>query len=83
MLERWTYNREPWLSFVLVLIGVLFEIPLVLDWLSHQGESIELHRESVLGVGLGLLGVQMFGFTLLLQIVAGPAYSPPAQERAS
>jgi hypothetical protein len=83
VLERWTYNRGALASFVLILIGVLLEIPLVVDWLSHQGESIELHRESVLGIGLGLLGVEMFGFTLLLQIVAGPAYSPPAQERAS
>jgi glycosyltransferase involved in cell wall biosynthesis len=81
VLQRWTYNRGAVVSFILILIGVLFEIPLVVDWLNHRGEGIGLHRESVLGVGLALLGVQMFGFTLLLQIVAGPAYSPPAQDR--
>jgi Glycosyl transferase family 2 len=78
VLERWTYNRGAVVSLVLVLIGVLLEIPLVVDWLSH-GE-VGLHRESVLGIGLALLGVQTFGFTLLLQIVAGPAYTPPHEE---
>jgi hypothetical protein len=82
VLERWTYNRGALISFILILIGVLLEIPLVIDWLAHRGEGIALHRESVLGVGLALLGVEMFGFTLLLQIVAGPAYSPPVQGRA-
>jgi hypothetical protein len=81
VLERWTYNRGAVASFVLVLIGVLLEVPLLVDWLNH-GQGIELHRESVLGIGLALLGVEMFGFTLLLQIVAGPAYSPPAEGTA-
>jgi hypothetical protein len=41
-----------------------------------------LHRESVLGIGFALLGVELFGFTLLLQIVAGPAYRPPEERTA-
>jgi hypothetical protein len=81
VLEHWTYNRGAVVSFVLILIGFLLEIPLLVDWLNH-GQGIELHRESVLGIGLALLGVEMFGFTLLLQIVAGPAYSPPAEGTA-
>jgi hypothetical protein len=83
VLRRWTYNRGAVVAFILLCVGILLELPLVVDWLNHRGEGIELHRESVLGIGLALLGVEMFGFTLLLQIVAGPAYSPPAQERAA
>jgi hypothetical protein len=81
VLKRWTYNRGAALSFVLILLGVLLEIPLLIDWLGH-GQGIGLHRESVLGIGLALLGVEMFGFTLLLQIVVGPAYCPPAEGTA-
>jgi hypothetical protein len=81
VLARWTYNRGAVASFVLILLGVLLEVPLLIDWLQH-GQGIGLHRESVLGIGLALLGVEMFGFTLLLQIVAGPAYSPPAERTA-
>jgi hypothetical protein len=81
VLARWTYNRGAVFSFVLILLGVLLEVPLLVDWLQH-GQGIVLHRESVLGIGLALLGVEMFGFTLLLQIVAGPAYSPPAERTA-
>jgi hypothetical protein len=78
VLERWTYNRGALLAVVLTLIGVALEIPLLVDWLGH-GSGIGLHRESVLGIGAVLLGAQTFGFTLLLQIVAGPAYTPPTQ----
>jgi hypothetical protein len=80
VLERWTYNRGAVVSFALVLIGVLLEIPLIADWLG--GGVVGLHRESVLGIGVALLGVEMFGFTLLLQIVAGPAYRPPEERTA-
>lgn len=80
ILERWTYNRGALLSFVLVLIGTALEIPLLLDWLDRG--AVGLHRESVLGIGLALLGIEMFGFTLLLQIVAGPAYCPPGERRS-
>jgi uncharacterized membrane protein YidH (DUF202 family) len=76
VLKRWTYNRGALVSFVLVTIGVLLEIPLIVDWLGSG--TVGLHRESVLGIGLALIGIEMFGFTLLLQIVAGPAYTPPA-----
>jgi hypothetical protein len=79
VLARWTYNRGALFSFILIALGVLLEVPLLVDWLNHGGQGIALHRESVLGIGLALLGVEMFGFTLLLQIVAGPAYSPPAE----
>jgi hypothetical protein len=75
VLDRWTYNRGALASLVLVALGALLEIPLIVDWLS--GGPVGLHRESVLGIGLALMGVELFGFTLLLQIVAGPAYHPP------
>ncbi|HEV7749921.1 MAG TPA: glycosyltransferase family 2 protein [Baekduia sp.] len=80
VLERWTYNRGALIATLMVLVGFALEIPLLVDWLGH-GSGIGLHRESVLGIGFALLGAQTFGFTLLLQIVAGPAYTPPNEER--
>jgi hypothetical protein len=82
VLERWTYDRGTLVAALMVLVGVALEVPLLIDWLAH-GSGIGLHRESVLGIGAVLLGAQTFGFTLLLLIVAGPAYAPPTEERPS
>jgi hypothetical protein len=78
ILDRWTYNFGSVVAAVLVLAGVALLLPLVGDWLVGD-DHVGLHRETALSVGLGLLGFQVFGFTLLLQIVAGPAYTPPEE----
>jgi hypothetical protein len=77
VLQRWTYNRGALVALLLILAGLALEIPLLADWLG-RGRNVGLHRESVLGIGFALLGAQTFGFTLLLQIVAGPGYTAPA-----
>jgi glycosyltransferase involved in cell wall biosynthesis len=78
-LKRWTYNFGSVVAGLLILCGLALEIPLIVDWI-NGGDAVGLHRESALGAGLALLGFQVFGFTLLLQIVVGPAYTPPAEE---
>jgi hypothetical protein len=77
-LKRWTYNFGSVVAAVMIFCGAALLLPLVGDWLVGD-DYVGLHRESVLGAGMALLGFQVFGFTLLLQIVAGPAYTPPEE----
>lgn len=77
LLQRVSYDRGAIAAAVLVLIGVLLNLPLLIDWIDQGFELRTVYEESVLGLACVLLGFQVFAFTLLLQIVSGPGYREP------
>jgi glycosyltransferase involved in cell wall biosynthesis len=72
--RRWSrvfpYTRTVALSGLMVVLGVALVVPLVLHWLGNQytlGAPGALHNHlAVMGLTLGVMGYQLFAFTLLL-----------------
>ncbi len=64
-----TWNRGTLLAFVLIFAGIACNIPLVVDWVSHDFHLKSFSHLSAYGLLLLVLGFQTFCFTLLLQIL--------------
>jgi len=64
-----TWNRGTLTAFLLILGGIACNIPLVVDWVSHDFHLKTFSHLSAYGLLLLVLGFQTFCFTLLIQIL--------------
>jgi glycosyltransferase involved in cell wall biosynthesis len=69
ILEVVTYNRGVAASGLLILAGIIPNLVLLVRWLSHNFHLSAIQYSSVFGLLLLILGVQTFGFTLLLHMI--------------
>jgi len=68
ILNDLTYDRGMFGAGLLVLFGLLLDIPFVVGYIRNGLRLAGLSHPAVLGLLLILLGVQTFGFTLLLEL---------------
>jgi glycosyltransferase involved in cell wall biosynthesis len=64
-----SYNRGVLASVVLVVLGLIPNVALLVQWLGHGLKLSDINHPAVLGLALIVLGFQTFAFTLLLHIV--------------
>jgi glycosyltransferase involved in cell wall biosynthesis len=69
VLRAVSYNRGVLASVVLVVLGLVPNVALLIDWLEHGLRLSDISHPAVLGLALIVLGFQTFAFTLLLHIV--------------
>jgi glycosyltransferase involved in cell wall biosynthesis len=65
-----SYNRGVWTAFALMLLGLIPNVALVMDWVQKGLSLTDVSHPAVFGLTLIVLGFQTFAFTLLLHSVA-------------
>jgi glycosyltransferase involved in cell wall biosynthesis len=68
ILSQVTYDRGMLAAGVLVLLGLLFDVPFLVQYIGNGFRLAELSHSAIFGLLLIMLGVQTFGFTLLLEL---------------
>jgi glycosyltransferase involved in cell wall biosynthesis len=68
ILKDITYDRGMFLAGVLVLIGLVLDASFLVQYIGNGFRLTELSHYAIFGLLLILLGVQTFGFTLLLEL---------------
>jgi len=68
VLHEITYDRGMFGAAILVLLGLLLDIPFSVHYISNGFKLAALSYAPIFGLLLIVLGVQTFGFTLLLEL---------------
>jgi len=63
-----TYDRGMLTAFILVLFGLCLDVPFLLAYIRNNFRLTALSYSAIFGLLMILLGVQAFGFTLLLEL---------------
>ena len=69
MLRSLTINRGAALAGVLVLVGLVLDLILLIDWIGNGFRLSDLSYFGVFGLLLIVLGFQTFTFTILVQML--------------
>jgi glycosyltransferase involved in cell wall biosynthesis len=64
-----TYNRGVIIGGIMIVAGLLLNIPLLLIWVKSGFKLYAFHNDAIFGLLLIIIGFQTFTFTLLFEIV--------------